>query len=182
MIGYAQNSGKDTIVSSSIDFSMPTFSKENSIINEFSPLSEKAKLSMYIYNYSKNAENELKRYFFSDSLNMKDGLKIYTAIEQSQKNVTITNLKIGEYQFTQTMKAVSDEEIRIFAFNREANIEKKMVPIALLIDYKYDNDEKAKKALNKILECRQLEDLNEFDIEYLKSKSNLLNVVTYIIE
>ena len=182
MIANSQKSDQGISVTSPRDFSMPSFSIEGSITKEFSPLSEKAVFSMFLYNYSKNAGNDFIKQLFKDSLYRNGNSKTYTVVEQSQKNVNIIYLQIGSYTFTYPVRSVSDKEILIYAFNTESNIENKIVPIALLIDYKGDNDEKAINAVKRTLECRQLEDFNASDIEYLKSNSNLLNVVTYKME
>jgi len=169
-------------ISSSNDFNIPSFYNEGSITMEFSSLSEKTNLSLFIYNYSKNDGGDFIKQIFRDSLYRNGSSKIYTVIEQSQKNVNINILQIEKYKFTQQVKAVSDKKNLINAFNSESNIEHKIVPIALLIDYEDENDEKAISAIERILECRQLEDFNESDIEYLRNKSNLLTVITYKIE
>ena len=100
---------------------------------------------------------------------------------RASKDISVI-INPGKYTATNTRQAASDNEIHVHAFNTETNIENEIVPIVLLIDYNNVNDLKALSALKQILECRQLEDFNESDIEYLKSKSNLLNVFTYKME
>ena len=180
--GNTQKPDQDIHITSSSDFNIPSFLNESSITKEFNPLSEKVHFSMHIYNYSKNTENDFVKQLCWDFLYRNGSSKAYTVIEQSQKNVNIIFLQMGKYTFTYPVKAVSDKEILIYAFKTESNIENEMVPMALLVDFKNDNDEKAICAIKRILECRQLEDFNESDIECLKSKSNLLYVVTYKME
>ena len=180
--GCTHRSSKDISVITSDISNTPFLEKEGSVSCEFTPISENARLSLFVYDYSKNAGDDFVKPFPIGSLNKNSGTKIYTVFEHSQKNVNILIINPGNYTVTYPKQAVSDNKIHIHAFNTETNIENDIVPIVLLIDYNNVNDLKAINALKQILECSQLEDFNESDIEYLKSKSNLLNVFTYKME
>ena len=180
-IGNAQDSIKVVGHGSMSDFNIAS-SQKNIILNfEFASLTEKSELTINILNLSEDSKINFLDCVLIESLNKKENTKIYTNIEQNQKDVIIKNILIGKYMNVYPIKAIANERINIFPFNAKHNTQNKVVPIILLMDNK-ENNVDVMETIRRILNCQQLEEIKKSDIEFLKNISNILNIITYEIK
>ena len=176
---HAQDSIKVARSGSISELNIMSPQKDNSFNFEFAPLSEETKLSIDIYHVSENKEIALLNHILVESLSKKEKTKIYTSIEQSKKDVHVKNTLIGKFMTVFPVKAESEEKINIFPFRPRPNEQNKTVPIALLIDNKGEVNQEVMEAINRILNCQQLEDIKEDDIDFLRKRSNTIKIITY---
>ena len=179
---HAQDSIKVVRSGSMSDFNIMSSQKDNSINFEFAPLSEETKLSIDIYRVSESNDIELLNHILAESLNKKEKAKIYTSIEQSKKDVHVKNTLIGNLITVFPVKATSEEKISIFPFKPRPNEQNKTVPIVLLMDIKNEAIQEVMGTIIKILNCQQLEDIKEDDIDFLRKRSNTIRIITYKLD
>ena len=147
---------------------------------EFSFSSKKATLTMEISNYSDSVELRSVRKF-TGTLDNKNS-KIYFTIDENKDDVVVNFRIPNEYETGGPIKRVSDKKKHAFFFNSSTDTFNKIVPLSLLVEFKNDSNDDLKEALSKILNCKQIEDINKEDIELLLKRSHEMIIITYKIE